>query len=140
MTKEPVKNKAAIEAARIAAEKRAEAIKKIETAIVHAIVEGALDYGCAVLHHDGEKYTSFSKLTKFTDKESEMERILKEIGSNETEMLRFKKNDKDIGDVILIYGNDGHDVVSEYTENTDMKKIMAVAEELSKSYSAKSAA
>lgn len=80
----------------------------IEKQVVTCIVEQALKKGYIITVFDGEAYP----IKKSNDKTA----ILKELFACDEEMLiiRMPYGDK-IGTVTLIYGNDGWDVVNDYS-------------------------
>lgn len=122
------------------------AIAEMERKIILAIVEDALDEGCAVAYHDGEDYAAFSQLTGAHEsdgeesaaiRENEIERIMREVHSTETAMLVFKKEGKNLGSVLLVYGNDGHDVISDHTDNPATNLLLKRANKIARKLSEK---
>lgn len=90
-----------------------------EMRIIRAFVRAALKAGYAVGVHNGEEeFGPFDKLNK----------VLKETMSVDDEHLTVYKDGKKVGWVYLVYGNDGYDVVSDYTVNLD--HLMAEADQV----------
>ena len=96
----------------------------IEKHLATLIVKEARAHGWTVSVHDGEEYT----LEKADDEES----ILDEMFSTDEDALHFfdpTRRNRSMGWIQLIYGNEGHDVVHDYSGNLDafMKPIEAEA-------------
>lgn len=94
-----------------------EVLKRIATekAVIRAFVKTALADGCAISVYDGEAY-ALKKSTNVTE-------IMKAIMSTDEDRLNVWKDGKQIGWVYLVYGNDGWDVINDYT--TNLEPLMA---------------
>ena len=89
--------------------------QNIEKAVIRAFVKSALADGCDISVYDGEAYA----LKRSTDQT----KIMAAIMSTDEDRLDVWKGDKMIGWALLIYGNDGWDVICDYT--TNLEPLMA---------------
>lgn len=97
---------------------------KIEKQIAKAIVQSALSAGLTVSVFDGEEWP----LKRSTDKT----KILDALFSTDSDSLRFRDAEGEIvGFVSLIYGNDGYDVISDYTATERVESLLKPAIDLS---------
>jgi hypothetical protein len=103
--------------------------QRMEMMIVKTIIEDALDLGYNVVLHDGEDYAAEAVAGSFNGKESEVTYIMSRVGSTDEQSLFFRKG-QNVGSVQLVFGNDGYDVVSDYTDNDEVNAILAGAAEL----------
>ena len=110
-----------------------------ERAIVKTIIEDALDRGYVVRHNDGESWTATAQLSEHTNKETETNLIMDEIQATDEESLHFWGTNGKIGSVLLVYGNDGHDVVADNTDSEEMDELLAGAMELANHFAEKAA-
>ncbi len=90
-----------------------------EKAVIKAFVKSALADGCKISVYDGEAYP----LTKSAD----LGAVMKAIMSTDEDHLFIWKDGKRIGWVFLVYGNDGWDVISDYTVNLEPLMVDAQA-------------
>lgn len=82
----------------------------IEGRIVSKLIKHGLASGYKVSLHDGEEWVVKSN-TSYSQ-------IMAAAYSSDWDMVRFRDNDKKvIGTVTLIYGNDGYDVISDYSSS-----------------------
>ena len=109
--------------------------QRMERAIIKTIIEDALEMGYTVSHNDGESMTTSARVDDVTTKEDAVSKLLKEIQACDEEYLYFHKNGRAIGFVLLVYGNDGYDVVADHTDSHEMDQILAGANELADSFS-----
>jgi len=95
--------------------------QRIERNIVTLIVESALDKGYQITIDNGEIALRRSR---------DAVEILDEIMATDEETLIFHKTDKfgPYGFVFLVYGNDGWDVIADYTDNEETRAILSPAE------------
>ena len=114
-------------------------IQEIEQKIVRQIISDALNSGYAVAHHNGDEITSFAQMVEGAELENEIERIMREINQTDEEMLILKKKGKTIGSINLVYGNDGHDVVADYTDVPEMAGVLHNAAAVAEKYADKAA-
>lgn len=91
----------------------------VERKIVSKVVKDALDAGFTVDVFNGEE-------TVIKDSK-DMAAILKEMFSVDDERLYFRKAGQRMGWVQLIYGNDGTDVIADYTATPAIEGIVAGA-------------
>ena len=105
-----------------------------EKEIARVIVTDAITLGYAVSVDDGgASYTI--RLSR------DVEATLAAMFSTGEDLLYFRHPGTPgcVGVLLLIYGN-GHDVISDYTDNVDMARILSRANRLSEALSAHSAA
>lgn len=99
---------------------------KIERAIISCLVRDGLKLGYTVSVHDGEEWAL---------KHSKGYRaIMAAIQSTDMDTLRFRKNGVKIGDFHMVYGNDGYDVISDYSDNKLSNELITNANLLSNKY------
>jgi hypothetical protein len=99
----------------------------LERRIVNAIAQEAIRTGHTVSVFDGEEWT-VTKSTKLSD-------IMGAIMTTDEDMLRIRNTaGQRIGDVMLIYGNDGYDVIADHHSSEAMDAILAPANELADRY------
>lgn len=86
---------------------------ELEWDITLALVRAALKTGYLVGLNNGEEvHGPFSSALD----------VMSEVNEVDEERLTFWKDGKQIGWVFLVYGNDGYDVISDYT--TNMEELM----------------
>lgn len=95
----------------------------IERQIVERLIDDALAEGYTLDVYDGEETT----VAESDDREA----ILAAMFSVDEERLYYRREGKRVGYVFLVYGNDGHDVISDST--TNLERVMAGAEALAES-------
>lgn len=92
----------------------------IERSIVYQIVLRAINLGYLVSVHDGEE-----RVVKKSQDEKE---IMAAIMSTDDDVLTIYDGntieEKKIGFISLVYGNDGDDVISDYTANPEMEAFL----------------
>jgi hypothetical protein len=121
--------------------------QRMEYAIIKTIIEDALDYGYMVTHHNGEYATAMVSANQHYSrdrieddpepltKERATNIILKELHSTDEERLIFHDTTgQSLGFVLLVYGNDGWDVIADHTDSPEMDELLAGAFELADSY------
>ena len=108
--------------------------QRMERAIIKTIIEDALEMGYTVSHNDGESMTTSARVDDLTTKEDAVSKLLKEIQACDEEYLYFHKNGRAIGFVLLVYGNDGYDVVADHTDSVEIDEILKGANELADSF------
>ena len=98
----------------------------VEMRIARALIESALDAGYSVTVNDSEEDTLHESTS--------LEAILGAMFTSDMDRLfLFEKDSRTwYGWVLFIYGNDGWDVISDYTCN--LEPIMGPANELSEQY------
>lgn len=97
--------------------------QKLERKIARALILQGLAAGYAIVVDNGEEETPpLDSVTK----------ILKAMFATDEEHLRFFKDGKYIGWVFFVYGNDGWDVINDYTIN--LEPIMTGANRISDQY------
>lgn len=91
--------------------------QKIERRVIRAFVKSALADGCEISVYDGED---------FCLKRSSSEKdIMAAIMSTDEDSFVLRKNGERIGSVQLVYGNDGYDVIADYS--VSLEYLMADA-------------
>jgi hypothetical protein len=103
--------------------------QNIEKAVIRAFVKSALADGCEIAVHDGEDIC----LRRSTDQT----KIMAAIMSTDEDKLYVYKDAKVIGWVFLVYGNDGWDVICDYTVN--LEPLMVACNELSEKHERRAA-
>lgn len=101
--------------------------QEVERKIADAFITQALAVGYTININNGGDENELPKPT--TDKEL----VLKTMFATDEEHLLLYKGKKKVGWVYFVYGNDGWDVISDYTTNLDA--IMTEADKISKHYS-----
>src|SRR5882724_2820009 len=101
--------------------------QELEHEIARKVIADALAAGYAIDVFDGEDYP----LTKSTDPEA----IFSAMFSTDDDRLFFRKDDKIVGWVWFIYGENGWDVINDYTVN--LEDVLKGASELSEQLEAK---
>lgn len=97
--------------------------KDVELRIIKRLLTDALSMGYNVSHYDGEGYT----LERSTD----LNALMKQLHATDEENLIIRsRSGQKIGSVFLVYGNDGHDVIADYTDTDPMAKILEGANNL----------
>jgi hypothetical protein len=96
--------------------------QRIEMRIASAIIDSALAQGYALGVFDGEEHT----VTNSTDRGKIREALM----TTDEDYLCIYREGKKIGSVYLVYGNDGWDVICDYTTALDDLGIMAEANAL----------
>lgn len=101
----------------------------IEREIVGAVVRAALDAGYEVAVDNGEEEFKPS---------ADADTIMSRLFTVDEEYLRMYRNGVQAGWVLLVYGNDGYDVVCDYTTGaqSNMAPLMVEAEKLADKYEA----
>ena len=105
-------------------------VRRMERMIVTKLVEDALDLGYMVVLHDGEDKVADAFMDGNTTKEHEVAQIIRMFRATDEERLIFFKDGKRVGSLLLVYGNDGHDVIADHTANDEMDKIVSGASAL----------
>jgi len=97
---------------------------KCERRIVERVVDDALKAGYSVTVNDGEEDVLFASLDKVA--------ILKSMFSTDEDRLYFhtKSGKASFGWVYFIYGNDGPDVINDWTDNEATNKLLMGANAL----------
>lgn len=96
--------------------------QKIERRIVRTFVKAALADGCDISVYDGEAFC----LKRSTSEKD----IMAAIMSTDEDYLVVGKFGKKHGSVQLVYGNDGYDVISDYSISLEyLMPVVRAAEE-----------
>ena len=90
--------------------------QETERSIARRFIQDAIRSGCSIDVQDGEEVT----LRASTD----VEAILKAMFTTDEDRLYLCRDGKYIGWVYFVYGNDGWDVINDYTVN--LEGIMAM--------------
>ena len=102
--------------------------QRIEREIVTAVVQAAHEQGFTFMINNGGD----------DDEEiatSGIEETLKEMFATDEERLFLVKDGRWFGWVLFVYGNDGWDVISDYTTKLDDIGLLKNAEKISEKYS-----
>lgn len=82
---------------------------KMERAIISRLVKDGLSLNYTVSVFDGEEWCL---------KHSESYKaIMDSIQSTDMDKIRFRNNGEIVGTFLMVYGNDGYDVICDYTDN-----------------------
>lgn len=97
----------------------------IEKRIVRRVIDDALKDGFALSVDDGEEVT--------VDRSTDAEKIMGATMTTDEDALIFYKGGERVGTVWFVYGNDGFDVISNYTVSLEdaLAGANALAESLS---------
>lgn len=100
----------------------------IEQDIIARIINDAIYRGYSIDHHNGEHYTiAYSR---------NVDAIMSKINQCDEESLIIRDHNlKAIGGIQLIYGNDGHDVIADHSDNDLINELLTGALELAEEYS-----
>jgi len=101
----------------------------VERAIVRQLVRDAFAAGLLVRVHDGESWA--------TGLENRLDEVMAEVGQCDEERLYVwepsreqGKDGKYIGSVYLVYGNEGWDVLADYSTAPEFLEVLKGADEL----------
>ena len=101
--------------------------QRLERRIVRAAVAEALRTGHKVSVNDGEVWT----VSKSTD----LAEIMGAVMTTDEDKLRiYDARGERIGDVWLVYGNDGYDVIADYHDNPEMETVLKPAFKIADRY------
>lgn len=101
-------------------------ISNIENAITREAVEGILSFGFSISVFDGEGYA--------LKRSRNAEKIVAALHSTDEDYLHAFDGDRMAGWVHFIYGNDGYDVIADYT--ISLSSALAAANSLAELISA----
>jgi hypothetical protein len=104
---------------------------KIEARIAKSIVKSGLAKGYAVSVNDGGEWV----VKRSTDAKD----IIAALFSTDADYIRFRTaSGERVGTVFLVYGNDGWDVINDYTDTEAMRAVLtdanALADKLERQY------
>jgi hypothetical protein len=99
--------------------------QRLERMIARRVVLDGIRAGYSLSVDNGGDEDEIVKSTKAKD-------ILEAMFATDDEKLYFYKGDTCVGWVWFVYGNDGYDVVSDYT--TNLEEVMKGADELAAKY------
>lgn len=87
---------------------------KLEKKIVRKMCKDGIAKGWTVSVNDGEEWT--------IKRSKDMKAIMKAVMTTDEDIIRFRDGTGErVGDVYLVYGNDGWDVISDYSSNPVME-------------------
>lgn len=72
--------------------------------------------------HNGEDYS--------IRRSRDLDAIMAELMATDCEVLHVRDGDRLVGSVHLIYGNDGWDVIADYSDTEELRRLLAGAEAL----------
>ena len=101
--------------------------QEIERKIVQAIADEAIRTGHTVSVNDGEVWT----VSKSTDPAEIMGAVMT---TDEDKLRIYDARGERIGDVWLVYGNDGWDVIADYHDNPEMETVLKPAFKIADRY------
>jgi hypothetical protein len=101
--------------------------QRVERKIARAIIKAAIALGFTFIIDNGGDDDEEIKTTTLS-------KTLKEMFATDQEKLYLVKDGKRVGWVFFVYGNDGWDVVNDYTVNLDELGIMKDAEKISEEH------
>jgi hypothetical protein len=100
---------------------------KMERAIISRLVKDGLKLGYVVSVCDGEEWT--------VKKSKSYKAVMNAIQTTDEDILRFRKeNGELVGSFYMVYGNDGYDVISDYSDNELSNELIKGADSLSDKY------
>lgn len=97
------------------APKYADVIRK-EAMVIRKLLTIALERGLSVSVNDGEEWT--------VRRSRDFATVFSALRTTDEDRLRFWDGDKQEGDVRLIYGNSGWDVIADYSVGGDVEDLM----------------
>lgn len=100
--------------------------KELEKKIAQRAIKDAIKAGFSLTVYDGEE--------EVLKKSINAPLILQHMFTTDEDMLIFYRDDKKIGWAMFIYGNDGYDVLSDYT--TNLHDVLKGANKLADKYAA----
>jgi hypothetical protein len=86
--------------------------KRVEREIVTAVLQSAVARGCTFKIDNGGDDDEIIPTEG-------VEKTLEEMFATDQETLYIVKDGKEIGSVLFVYGNDGWDVIADYTTNLE---------------------
>lgn len=98
---------------------------EVEKKVIRAFVEAAIKDGCAITVKCCDESTEIKRST-------DVDAIMAAIMAGDEDRLYVRKDDKPFGWVYCVYGNDGYDVISDYT--TNLEYLMGEANKVSDHY------
>lgn len=103
---------------------KAKTVPEIEAEIMQRVIDDAIAAGYALTVHDGGGNT----VTASRDREA----VFKALRTTDEDFLKLSRDDQDFGWAMFVYGNDGWDVIADYTTNLDaiVKGAEAIADRL----------
>lgn len=107
--------------------------REIEKAIVKNVIQDALDLGYTIFYYNGDEEDTpiIASLRLNISKESAVDMIMSEVAAcDEERAVFFDEKDRRVGFVFFVFGNDGHDVISDHTASKEMDALLAGATEL----------
>ena len=100
---------------------------KIERAIISRLVKDGLKLNYTVSIFDGEEWC--------LKRSNSYKKIMDSIQSTDVDKIRFRDSDGEIvGSFLMVYGNDGYDVISDYSDNELCNKLIKGADLISEKY------
>ena len=108
-------------------------VQEMERAIIRKLVEDALRNGYTVKLNDGDRMVATVYALTPEDIEEQTQTLMQDIQATDEEYLIFYVGESRIGYVFLVYGNDGHDVIADCTDTTEMRELLKGAEALAES-------
>jgi len=96
---------------------------KMERAIISRLVKDGLKLNYTVSVNDGEEWCLISS--------NSYKAIMDSIQSTDMDKIRFRNNGEIVGTFLMVYGNDGYDVISDYSDNELTNELIKGADSVS---------
>lgn len=95
------------------------AVAVVENQIIKRVIKDALAAGYDLTVFDGEEFT--------LEHSRDAKAVFAALKTTDDDSLRFSKYGSAVGFVHFVYGNDGFDVISDYSDNAKTEAILAGA-------------
>jgi hypothetical protein len=102
----------------------------IETRIAKAIVKSAITKGYSVTIDNGGGWDDDYEV----EKETNLKKAYKALGATDEETIIFHKGPHKVGAVMLVYGNDGWDLISDYSISHEVHEILLPALDMAEKF------
>lgn len=98
--------------------------QKIERRIARRIVRDAIEMGYSVSINNGGDDNEIDRSTDIKAVQAEL------MATDEENIIFHNKAGRSIGAVFMVYGNDGWDVMCDWTDTEEVNKILANAQRI----------
>jgi hypothetical protein len=93
--------------------------QKQEMQVIGRLIDDAISMGCTFSVNDGEVWTVKHSTNK--------KEVMSALRTTDSDTLRIRYNGDKLTDVMFVYGNDGYDVIADYTLSaTDKSRNQAI--------------
>ena len=103
---------------------------KMEKRIGRAIVKSAINKGYSITIDNGGGWDGDFEI----EKETNLAKAYKALGATDQDTVIFHKGPHKVGAVMLVYGNDGWDAISDYSISHEVWEILEPALDLSNKF------